>query len=311
MTIQGNKQIAVVVFWLMLAVILILQLSAGLSLAMGLLIGLVFIHPYPKESKKVTKYLLQISIVGLGFGMNINQVMQAGRDGFMFTLISIGFAMGLGYLLGRLFKVNHIISYLISCGTAICGGSAIGAVSQVLKSDEKEISVSIGIVFILNAVALFIFPPLGHLFGLTQEQFGIWSAIAIHDTSSVVGASAKYGNDALMIATTIKLARALWIVPLVILTSFLFKIKGSLFSLPWFIVFFVIASIVSTQLNLPKEITDIIVKVAKAGFSVTLFLIGCGISVASIKAVGVRALLLGITLWIFIMFSTLFIVMQY
>ena len=311
MPIQGNKQIAAVVFWVMLVIILVLQLSAGLSLALGLLIGLIFIQPYPKQSKKVTKYLLQISIVGLGFGMNIHQVMQAGKDGFMFTLISIGFAMGLGYLLGRLFKVNDIIAYLISCGTAICGGSAIGAVSQVLKADEKEISVSIGIIFILNAVALFIFPPLGHMFGLTQEQFGIWSAIAIHDTSSVVGASAKYGNDALMIATTIKLARALWIVPLVILTSFLFKIKGSLFSLPWFIVFFVIASIISTQLNLPKEITDAIVKVAKAGFSVTLFLIGCGISVASIKAVGVRALLLGITLWIFIMFSTLFIVMQY
>ncbi len=311
MPIQGNKQIAAVVFWVMLVIILVLQLSAGLSLALGLLIGLIFIQPYPKQSKKVTKYLLQISIVGLGFGMNIHQVMQAGKDGFMFTLISIGFAMGLGYLLGRLFKVNDIIAYLISCGTAICGGSAIGAVSQVLKADEKEISVSIGIIFILNAVALFIFPPLGHMFGLTQEQFGIWSAIAIHDTSSVVGASAKYGNDALMIATTIKLARALWIVPLVILTSFLFKIKGSLFSLPWFIVFFVIASIISTQLNLPKEITDAIVKVAKAGFSVTLFLIGCGISVASIKAVGVRALLLGITLWILIMFSTLFIVMQY
>jgi uncharacterized integral membrane protein (TIGR00698 family) len=306
-----NKQVSQVIFWSFLLLILVLQLSAGLSLMLGLLVGIFFIHPYPAPSKKITKYLLQVSIVGLGFGMNINQVMQAGRDGFMFTLITIGFAIGLGYILGRLFKVNHIIAYLISCGTAICGGSAIAAVSQVLKADEKEISVSIGIIFMLNAVALLIFPPLGHYFGLNEKQFGIWSAIAIHDTSSVVGAAAKYGNDALMIATTIKLARALWIVPLVLLTSFLFKIKGSVASLPWFIVFFVIASVISTEFSFPKEVTLSIVSVAKAGFSITLFLIGCGISINAIKAVGVRPLVLGIVLWMVILTATLLIVQKY
>ncbi|MEP7263610.1 MAG: putative sulfate exporter family transporter [Bacteroidota bacterium] len=309
--LSRKSQISRIAFWGLLFLVVALSLSAGVSLAMGLIIGIFFYNPYPAPSKKVTKYLLQISIVGLGFGMNINQVMQAGKDGFTFTLITIGFALGLGFLLGRLLKVQHIIAYLISCGTAICGGSAIGAISQVLKADEKEISVSIGIIFMLNAVALFIFPPIGHWAGLTEQQFGIWSAIAIHDTSSVVGAASKYGNNALMIATTIKLARALWIVPLVVLTSFLFKIKGNVYSLPWFIVFFVIASIVATKFAIPVYIKDGIVHLAKTGFSITLFLIGCGISVDAIKKVGVRPLVMGVVLWVVILTATLFIVKKY
>ena len=206
MQLKENKKFAQIYFWLSVASIIILQLSTTYSLVLGLICGIVFTNPYPAKTKTFTKYLLQYSIIGLGFGMNFTKVVEAGKDGFVFTMLSLSAAMGIGFLLGRILKVDRIISYLISVGTAICGGSAIAAVSQVVKADEKEISVSIGTVFILNAIALIIFPPIGHWAGLTQQQFGIWSAIAIHDTSSVVGASSVYGNEALMTATTIKLA---------------------------------------------------------------------------------------------------------
>ena len=290
--------------------IIILNLSPATSLIMGLLIGIIFTNPFPNQSRVITKYLLQISIVGLGFGMNFEQVLEAGKDGFVFTLVTIALAMGLGFLLGRWLKVDDIIAYLISCGTAVCGGSAIAAVSQVLKAENKDISVSIGTVFILNAVALFIFPVIGHYFNLSQQQFGLWAAIAIHDTSSVVGASAKYGNEALAIATTVKLARALWIIPLVVLTSVLFNNKGSAWALPWFIVFFIAASIVNTYINIPVRISSQIFILAKLGFSITLFLIGCGISLDSLKKVGVRPFLQGVLLWIIILSSSLFFILH-
>lgn len=299
------------IFFVFGILIVAFALSPATALMMGLIIGIVFTNPFQKQSSIVTKYLLQISIVGLGFGMNFQQVMEAGKDGFVFTLITIGLAMGLGYLLGRWLKVDTIISYLIACGTAVCGGSAIAAVSQVLKADHKDISVSIGTVFILNAVALFIFPVIGHYFNLSQQQFGIWSAIAIHDTSSVVGAASKYGNESLMIATTVKLARALWIVPLVLLTSILFKQKGSASTLPWFILYFIVASVINTYFTLPATVTVEIIKLAKTGFSITLFLIGCGISLESLKKVGVRPLLQGVLLWVIILVSSLYFVMKY
>jgi uncharacterized integral membrane protein (TIGR00698 family) len=219
--------------------------------------------------------------------------------------------MGIGYLLGRLLKVDTTISYLISCGTAICGGSAIAAISQSLRADEKDISVSIGTVFILNAIALFIFPSIGNYFHLTQQQFGIWAAIAIHDTSSVVGAASKYGNEALMTATTVKLARALWIIPLVLLTSFIFKHQSSAKAFPWFILFFVIASVINSYLNVPLSVTANIFKAAKTGFSITLFLIGTGISVKALKQVGAKPLLQGIVLWVIIIVASLFLIRQY
>ena len=291
--------------------VVVFSWSASIALVLGLLVGLLFRNPYPKQTKIYTKYLLQVSVIGLGFGMNFTKVMEAGRDGFAFTLLTISFAMGIGYLLGILFKVERVISHLISCGTAICGGSAIAAVSQALHADDHDISVSIGTVFILNAVALFIFPPIGELLHLSQHQFGIWSAIAIHDTSSVVGAASKYGNDALMFATTIKLARALWIIPLVVLTSFIFKNKNSPSSFPWFIIFFVAASLVNSYLRLPVELTTDIVNVAKTGFSVTLYLIGTGLSIAALKKVGARPMLQGVTLWIIILLVSLFFVEKY
>lgn len=298
-------------FWLAIAAIAAFALPATLSLALGLVCGIFFTNPYPNKTKNVTKYLLQFSIIGLGFGMNFAKVVEAGRDGFVFTVLSLSAAMGLGFIIGRLLKVDKGISYLISVGTAICGGSAIAAVSQVMNADEKEVSVSIGTVFILNAIALLIFPPLGHLAGLTQEQFGIWSAIAIHDTSSVVGASAVYGTEALMTATTIKLARALWIIPMALLTSLVFKRDSKASAFPWFILFFVIASLANTYLNIPAEVGEVILKMAKTGFSLTLFLIGCGISINKLRDVGARPLLQGVLLWVIILFSSLLLVMKY
>jgi len=298
-------------FILFLLVIIFFNLNASASLAMGLAWGLTAGNPFPQKSRLVTKYLLQVSIIGLGFGMNFQRVMEAGRDGFTFTLLTISAAIGLGFLLGRLFKVERIISYLLSVGTAICGGSAIAAVSQVLQADENDISVSIGTVFILNAIALFIFPAMGHYFHLSEQQFGIWAAIAIHDTSSVVGAAANYGDHALQIATTVKLARALWIVPLVFLTSYAFKRPGSTGAFPYFILFFLLASVANSYIQLPMKYTHGIVTAAKTGFSITLFLIGTGISVKAIKKVGARPMLQAVVLWVIIIFSSLFFLRNY
>jgi len=298
-----------VLFFVFLAGILFFSLSPSIALTLGLFIGLLFTNPFSKSTKVITKYLLQLSVVGLGFGMHFDQVMAAGRDGFVYTMLTISAAMGVGFLLGNFLKVDRIISYLISCGTAICGGSAIAAVSQVVDADEKEISVSIGTIFILNAIALFIFPPIGEYLHLTQQQFGIWAAIAIHDTSSVVGAAARYGDDALQIATTVKLARALWIVPLAILTSLVFKKQSSAKSFPYFILFFIVASLINSYTTfIPAETAHHILKLSKIGFSVTLYLIGMGISVKALKAVGARPLLQGVLLWIFIILTSLFFI---
>ena len=310
-SLRNNQPTAKFLFFAFPVMVILFSWSVSVALVLGLLIGLLFMNPYPRQTKLITKYLLQVSIIGLGFGMNFTTVMEVGRDGFVFTLLTISFAMGIGYLLGILFKVDRVISHLIACGTAICGGSAIAAVSQALNAEDNEISVSIGTVFILNAIALFIFPPIGHFFELTQEQFGIWSAIAIHDTSSVVGAASKYGNEALMVATTVKLARALWIIPLVILTSFIFKNKNSPWNFPWFIILFVAASIVNSYMQLPVGLTTEIVNISKIGFCITLFLIGTGISIASLKKVGARPMLQGITLWVFIIAGSLFFIAKY
>ncbi len=308
---SSSSVVGKLVFFLLLFCILFFRLSPSLALAFGLAVGIILQNPFPRQSKVVTKYLLQGAIIGLGFGMNFKKVIEAGQEGFTFTLLTIGAAIGLGYLLGRWLKVERNISYFISVGTAICGGSAIAAVSQVIKAEDKDISVSIGTVFILNAVALFIFPPIGTYFGLTQEQFGIWAAIAIHDTSSVVGAAADYGNEALMIATTVKLARALWIIPLVLLTSVVFKKQSSASVFPWFILFFVLASIFNTYFYIPENIASGIFKASKVAFSVTLFLIGTGISIKVIKKVGVRPLIQGVLLWLVILVSSLLIIMRY
>jgi uncharacterized integral membrane protein (TIGR00698 family) len=287
-----------IVFFALILFCLTPWASPPLALALGLALALTLGHPFPDRNAKATKLLLQISVVGLGFGMNLTKVVEAGRTGIIFTIVTIAGTLLLGWAVGRAMKISSGTAHLISSGTAICGGSAIAAVGPVIGASDEEMSVSLGTVFILNALALFIFPVVGHQFGLTQNQFGIWSAIAIHDTSSVVGAASKYGAEALQIATTVKLTRALWIVPLTLVTAFLFRKKSAKITIPWFVLFFLLASVVRTYIAAPPVTWDVLVRVARAGLTVTLFLIGAGLSRKSLAAVGWRPLFLGVVLWI-------------
>lgn len=274
--------------------------SPPLALAIGLFFALTVGSPYPKFNKKSSKYLLQVSVVGLGFGMHLQEAIKAGGDGIIFTIFSVVSVMVLGILLGRKLKVDNVSSYLISSGTAICGGSAIAAVGPVAKANDGQMSVSLATIFVLNAVALFIFPVMGHWFNLSQTQFGMWAAIAIHDTSSVVGAASTFGEEALKIATTVKLTRALWIIPLSIFTAFYFKSAEKKVSIPWFIFFFILAMIVNSVFNLPEQLTSTIVAVSKQALAVTLFFIGASLSRSTLRSVGVKPLVLGVILWFFI-----------
>jgi uncharacterized integral membrane protein (TIGR00698 family) len=271
-------------------------ISTPVALLLGLIYGLSFVHPYSVDSKKLSAFLLQASVVFLGFGMNLHEVVHAGRSGFAYTALSIMFAMLLGRAIGRLFRVEGIPSLLISAGTAICGGSAIAAVGPVINAGEEEMAVSLGTVFMLNSVALFLFPAVGYALHLSQSQFGLWSALAIHDTSSVVGAAAKYGPQALTIGTTIKLARALWIVPLTFVVAMVKKSKTR-FKCPWFILLFCLAAVMNTYFPLFGSMYPKLSALGKTGLTVTLYLIGTGISKSTLKKVGVRPLLQGILLW--------------
>ena len=287
-------------FFIGIAACLLPFVSPAIALFMGLLLGFTVGNPYIKQSAKASKYLLQFAVVGLGFGMNLFQSLQSGKEGMMFTVVSVVGVLVLGYLLGRRMLMDTKTAYLISSGTAICGGSAIAAVAPILNATPNQMSVSLGTIFILNAIALFIFPPIGRLLELTQEQFGLWAAIAIHDTSSVVGAGAAYGDKALEVATMVKLTRALWIIPLAFATTFFFKQKDAKVKIPWFILYFVLAMVANTFLELPKTITSFIVSLSKIGMTITLFLIGSGLSLKVLKSVGMRPLVLGVTLWVFI-----------
>jgi uncharacterized integral membrane protein (TIGR00698 family) len=284
--------------------------SPPVALALGLALALTLGHPFPALNSKATKLLLQASVVLLGFGMNLQKVVEAGRTGIVFTVVTITGTLLLGFLLGRAMRINHTTAHLISSGTAICGGSAIAAVGPVVNASDEEMSVALGTVFILNSIALFIFPMIGHRLGLTQQQFGVWAAIAIHDTSSVVGAAAKYGADALQIATTVKLTRALWIVPVTLATAFFFKRKSARVAIPWFIGLFVVASVIRTYVPAPADIWSALTTLARIGLTITLFLIGAGLSRKSIAAVGARPLILGVILWIVISSVSLFAVMR-
>lgn len=280
-------------------------LSPALSLLMGIVMALVLGNPFPLFSKKASKKALQVSVVGLGFGMNLFESLAAGKQGMLFTIVSVVGVMCIGVLIGKWMKVNRKSAYLIATGTAICGGSAIAAVGPVIDADDDQMSMSLATIFILNAIALFVFPPIGRWIGLSQEQFGLWAAIAIHDTSSVVGAGAAYGEEALQIATTVKLTRALWIIPLALVSSLIFRAKGKKVSVPWFILLFVLAMVLNTFLPIPSAATGLIVMLSRKLLCMTLFLIGCGLSLSSIKKVGARPLALGVLLWIVISISTL------
>ena len=278
----------------------------------ALFLGIIFVNIFGQvfNADKIIKIVLQVSIVGLGFGINLKQALQAGSEGFLFTVFSITLIVVLGIVLGYIFRIDKIITQLISFGTAICGGSAIAAIAPILKADGKQTSVSLGIIFLLNALALFIFPEIGQYFHLSQNQFGIWSAIAIHDTSSVVGAASKYGHEALQTATTVKLARALWIIPISFMLSFLNKSGGKV-KIPYFIGFFILAILVNSYFPAIKEVTNYVVDFSKSSLKVALFLIGTGLSFQNLKNIGIKPLLLGIILWIVISVISLFAVLEF
>jgi uncharacterized integral membrane protein (TIGR00698 family) len=291
--------------------------SPPMALAMGLLFGLTVVHPYPVESKQLAKFLLQASVVLLGFGMNLGQVLRAGRAGFLYTAMGITLTLLLGWIIGKWMKTSQRQSFLISAGTAICGGSAIAALGPVMAATEEEMTVSLGTVFVLNSIALLAFPLIGHAVHLTQTQFGLWAALAIHDTSSVVGAAAKYGTLALAVGTTVKLARALWIVPVSLVTAAVSRRRNGSASQskaqiqwPWFILFFSVAAIFNTCVPVFSGVYPVLSRLGKLGLIATLFLIGSGISRQTLRQVGARPLLQGVVLWVVVALASLVVIIR-
>jgi len=289
-----------IIFLLALLVCLFPVISPPVALLLGLILAQLMENPFLHLNHKATNFLLKVSVVGLGFGMNIFSAMQAGRQGILFTVVSIITVLAVGIIAGRYLKVDKKTSFLISAGTAICGGSAIAALSPVIKAEEKQISVALGVIFILNSIALFVFPVIGHRLHLSQNQFGLWCAIAIHDTSSVVGAASRYGAQALQIATTVKLARALWIVPVAFFTALSFKTGAKQIKIPYFIGLFILAMLINTYVPFIKPVIPYITPIAKTGLTLTLFLIGSSLSLKVLRSVGAIPLLQGVMLWVLI-----------
>ena len=325
----------------LLAMLLCLSpwISAALALFLGILMAALRILPFEKYSSVLIRYCLQVAVVGLGFGMDLQQAVRAGKEGFLLTLCSIFITLSLGIFLGRKFKLSTHTTLLIAAGTAICGGSAIAALAPLLSAKKEDISVSLGIIFLLNALALFIFPWMGGLLHLSQHQFGLWSAIAIQDTSSVVAAAEIYGNTALKIATTVKLERALWIIPVSLICLGLLKREdnqrkntrddlsgllenqpqtaakcrktGARIRIPWFIFLFLLAMVLSSYIPAFHQMGKFILPVSQKLLSLTLFFIGTGFTRAAIKKVGVRPLVLGVLLWGFIGSLSLFFLLHF
>ena len=277
---------------------------------LGLLFTFVFTHPYPNYNKAAINWLLKSAVVGLGFGISATEALAVGREGFVLTIFSISLTMLAGWFLARILGLNKRSGYLLSSGTAICGGSAIAAISPIIKASGKDLSMAMGTVFLLNAVALLIFPGIGRWLEMSQLDFGTWSAIAIHDTSSVVGAATAYGAEALKTATTVKLARALWIIPLALITSFIFKGKGKI-KVPWFIGLFILAMLINTYLSLPAQVSETVVVVARKLMTLVLFLVGSSLSMQQIKEAGWRSMVLGVSLWLLISISSLLYILNF
>ncbi|MDF5726220.1 MAG: putative sulfate exporter family transporter [Rhizonema sp. PD37] len=291
--------------------------SPPVALMLGIILALTHENPFHRISRPAAKYLLEASVIMLGFGMNLAVVLKAGSSGAMFAVGSITATFVLGYFLGKWLKIPIKASALISAGTAICGGSAIAAVSSVINAAESEISVAMGTVFVLNAVALFVFPLIGHVLHLTQTQFGTWSGVAIHDISSVVGAASHYGHSALYTATAVKLSRALWIVPISIAASYIFqrqhKQSGETVAhktqVPWFIGLFLLASVARTFIPQVSTWSPVVTHVSETGLTLTLFLIGAGLSRRMLKAVGWKPMVQAVVLWIFISATSLGVIL--
>ncbi|QLE02955.1 putative sulfate exporter family transporter [Galbibacter sp. BG1] len=284
--------------------------SPPVALGVGIVLAQFIENPFPVLNHKAIQWLLKIAVVGLGFGMTVNSAISAGKEGFWFTAGSIFTTLLLGLILGKVLGIDKIIAQLISSGTAICGGSAIAAIAPIVKANTKQISISIGVVFLLNSLALFLFPPIGHLLHMTQHQFGLWSAIAIHDTSSVVGAADAYGNEALAMATTVKLARALWILPVSLVFAFLSHGSIKKIKIPYFIGLFILAIILNTYVPQVSSITPWIVSGSKIALSLVLFVIGSTLDFSSLKSVGTRPLFLAVGIWVFISVLSLIVILH-
>jgi uncharacterized integral membrane protein (TIGR00698 family) len=296
---------------------LVLWASPPTALMAGILFTLLIGHPFAHWNHKVTKLLLQICVVLLGFGMNLPVVLRLGLNGSLFAATTIGATLLLGWWVGRRLALDRKTTTLISVGTAICGGSAIAAVSTVITASEAEIAVSIGTIFLLNAVALYVFPLTGHLLHLSQAQFGLWAGVAIHDISSVVGAGLSYGPDALQTATAVKLSRTLWIVPLTLAIAFglgrraragaegSHRSKKIKIAVPWFIGFFLLASLLRSYVPIVLTWSPELSGIARRGMILVLFLIGTSLSLRALRVVGWRTVMAGLVLWLFISVASL------
>ncbi|MGC1633699.1 MAG: putative sulfate exporter family transporter, partial [Gelidibacter sp.] len=303
-----KSSISKVIFFILILVALFGFVSSPIALLLGFIFTFIFSNPFFKQTQKTIQILLKVAVVGLGFGMFIKETLETSKEGLSLTFYSIVLTVTLGILLTKLLKLDRKLGHLITSGTSICGGSAIAAISPVIKAEGKTISLALGVVFLLNSIALLIFPPIGQFFNLTQDQFGLWAAIAIHDTSSVVGAALSYGDEALRIATTVKLSRTLWIIPLSIFSMFLFKSKGQKIKIPYFIGLFILAIIINSYSVLPTVITSNIVVISKRLLIVTMFLVGSTISIKDLKQTGFKPIVLAMSLWIFIsIFSLVYI----
>ncbi|TDW96025.1 YeiH family protein [Dinghuibacter silviterrae] len=298
-----------IIFLLGAGVCLLPFMDAGLALLLGFALALCMPHPYPIQHKQWSHVLLQASVVGLGFGLNIHSAVAAGRSGLLLTVASISISLAFGIWLGARLHIGRKATYLISAGTAICGGSAIAAIAPLVSAKESDMSISMGTVFLLNAIALFLFPWVGHLFHLSPAQFGLWAAIAIHDTSSVIGAASRYNPLSVEIATTVKLARALWIIPVSLATLLVMRKRGasSRVRIPWFIFLFILVVLLHTFL--PAFIAPFVLFLAKRGLVLTLFLIGTSLSPKVIRQTGVRPLVLGIGVWTLIAVGSLSVIL--
>lgn len=305
-----NRYFSYIIYGLLIIVCLTTRVNAPLALLLGLVVAQLVKNPLEELSQKIIQVLLKCAVVGLGFGMNLQNALSIGKQGFNLTIFSITSTLFLGIVAGKYLGIDKKISQLIASGTAICGGSAIAAISPIIRANPKQISVGLGIVFMLNSIALFVFPALGHLFEMTQHQFGMWCAIAIHDTSSVIGAANVYGNEALQVATTVKLARALWIIPVSIFFVLFSKGSSRSINIPYFILFFILAIVASTYLNPVQVAAPYIVSASKISLTLVLFLIGSTLNFKLLKDVGMKPILLGIGLWIFIAVSSLLVIMN-
>lgn len=306
-----SAKTSLISLWILILVVASGWLGIGLSLLLGIGYALLIGNQFQIKTQWASGVILKTSIVLLGFTINVNEVYTTAKDGFVVTLVTIIFALSVGYLLGMMFKVDKRLGFLVSSGTAICGGSAIAAVAPAIKAQANHVIISITIVFLLNAAGLLVFPVIGEYIELSQQEFGLWAALAIHDTSSVVGAASEYGEEALKIATTTKLARALWIIPLVLMASVIFSQNKRSVSIPAFIILFVMASAVTSFVEMPKFVGEWLQIIAKTGMALALFLIGAGFSKQTLASVQWGALLQGVLLWILVSILSLWLVIKF